>query len=196
MGAVATLHPEVMAAEVEPVGGKQLLGSLIVDLDPFELEEDEASLDLGGPLRGTLEECADRRVLGVGREPEVGVVECPSNELGDPCQTLHRLHEPRSVEFTHPALQVGGELGRKLVSFRQQRIDGSAIVPAGVGDTRGFEIDQVRKVPCPRVVGGGRCVALGGGGHREQANTRLTSSRVLGEPQKGNRGVGRIWGHR
>ena len=55
-----------MSAEVEPVVLQQLLGLLIVDRRPLQLEEQKLRLDLGGTLLHPLKQRAARRVGGIG----------------------------------------------------------------------------------------------------------------------------------
>ena len=148
VGAVAPLHPQVMAAEVHAVGGEQLIGAGVVDRDPLEVEEDESRLDRGGALRSVLEQRADRRVLGVGGEAQVRVVECSPDDLGEPTKALHRVAQARAVELADPALELGGDLDRDPVGLVEQRVDRRPVVGAAVTlDAGGLEVDQVAQVP-------------------------------------------------
>ena len=61
--AVAPRGAQVVAAEVQPVGGEQRLGALVVERRPLELEEDQRGLDLRAALLHALQQ---RAALGVG----------------------------------------------------------------------------------------------------------------------------------
>ena len=87
---VAALHAQVVAAEVEALGGEQLLGAVVGDLDPLELEEEELRLDRRAALADHLHQGAVGRILGVGREAQVREVGGAPGQLGDLGEPLHR----------------------------------------------------------------------------------------------------------
>ena len=73
--AVAARGAQVVAGEVEPVGGEQLLGALVVERRPLELEEQQRASRSPSPRSCTLlQQRAARRVGRVGGEAQRRVV--------------------------------------------------------------------------------------------------------------------------
>ena len=70
---VAAGRPQVVGAEVEPVAGEQLLGPVVVEGGPLELEEQQHRLERGPPLLDPLHQGAALGVGGVGREAQLRV---------------------------------------------------------------------------------------------------------------------------
>ena len=146
--AVAALEPQVVAAEVEPLGREQLLGPLVVDRNPLELEEEQLGVDRRRPLGGGLQERADRRVGGVGGKPQVGVVERPADEIADRGELPHRGAQAGSVELADLALVGCGELRGSQIGAVEERLDrclGAGLGGLVVGDPGVGEIDQVHR---------------------------------------------------
>ena len=142
--AVAPLHPQVVAGELHALGGQQLLGAVVGDLDPLELEEQELGLDRGAALGDHLHQRAVGRVLGVGGEAQVGEVRGAAGELGDLGDLLHRLAQAGAVEVGDLALVGRGELvGERLAAVEQGRDDGLVVLGRlSLGD-----VEQVAQVP-------------------------------------------------
>ena len=57
---------QMVAAELEPIGGEELFGPRIVERRPFELEEQQLRLDRGRLFLHLLKQRAAHRVGGVG----------------------------------------------------------------------------------------------------------------------------------
>ena len=70
--AVAARRAQVVAAEVQALGGEQLVGARVVERGPLELEEQELRLDRRRLLLDPLVERAAGGVGGVGREVQAG----------------------------------------------------------------------------------------------------------------------------
>ena len=100
--AVAALHPQVVATEGELVGGQQLLGLLVGDLVPLELEEQERRLDRRRALADLLHQRADLGRERVDRERERRVGAGAPGEFGDRLELAHRRRPSRSRRARRP----------------------------------------------------------------------------------------------
>ena len=129
MGAVAADRAQVMAAEVEAIAGQQLLGAVVVEGGPLELEEEEHRLERGRPLLDALHEGAAVGVGGVGREPQLGIGRGPADELVDLRELTHRGGEACGVDLGERAPIGLGEGGGELVGPVERLVD-----TGGAGD--------------------------------------------------------------
>ena len=93
--AVAAGAAQVMAAEVQALAGQQLLGALVAELRPLQLEEQQRGLDRRLLLLGVGQQRSPLRVGGVGGEGERGEVAPAGRQLLDLRQLAHRLRERR-----------------------------------------------------------------------------------------------------
>ena len=104
MRPVAAGAAQVVAAEVEAGGPEQLVGALVVERRPLELEEQQLGLDLGGALLDALEQRAALGIGRVGREPQRRVRAGAADQLLDRGELLHRRAQARaSSSATLPA---------------------------------------------------------------------------------------------
>ena len=97
---VAAGRREVVRAEREPLVGEQLVGPVVGDGGPLELEEEDAGVDRGRALLDPLEQRAVLGVGGVDREAEARVGARPAQELADTTELLHDRDETLGVELT------------------------------------------------------------------------------------------------
>ncbi len=134
---VAAHRAQVVAARVEAVGAEQLVGALVVDRGPLEVEEEELRLDRGRLLADPRDERAVRRVDRVDGEAQVRVVARAGDELGDRLELGHRLGEPGAVEPGDVSRVAPGERRRPLVGLGQH-----AVGPLGA-----LAVDQRVEVP-------------------------------------------------
>ena len=130
MGAVAANGPQVMAAEVEPVRGQDLVGPPLVDQIPLELEEQQLGLDRRALLLGALHECSALGVPGVEREVEHGVGARSAHEVVDRGQLAHGVGHPLGAQLGHLATVLGGEGLGPLVGLSEQVVDALGAVAA------------------------------------------------------------------
>ena len=121
--AVAAQRAQVVAAEVEPLGGEQLLGPLVRQQVPLELEEQQLRLDRRAQLARLLDQGAARRVGRVEGEPEHRVRARPAGEIVDRAQLVHGVGEAGGVELGHAAAVALGEGGGALARLDQQLLD-------------------------------------------------------------------------
>ena len=98
MRPVAARGAQVVAAEVELGRGEQLLGAVVVEGGPLELEEQELRLDLRRALLHELQQGAALGVGGRGREVEHRVGARAADELVERGELAHRGGEPGAVE--------------------------------------------------------------------------------------------------
>ena len=82
--AVAAHVAQVVAAEVQPLAREQLLGALVCERGPLQLEEQQRGLDRGLLLLHALQQRPVGRVGGVGGEAQRGVVAGAARQLLDP----------------------------------------------------------------------------------------------------------------
>ena len=101
VGAVAAGAAQVVAAELEPRRVEQLLGLLVVERGPLELEEQELGLDLGGALLDALQQRAPLGIGGVGGEAQRGVRAGTADQVVDLRQLVHRLGQAAGIELGH-----------------------------------------------------------------------------------------------
>ena len=95
---VAALHAQVMAAEVQPVAGEELLDALLVQRRPLQLEEQRPGRDRRGPLLHALEEGAPLRVGRVHGEARRR--SCPApNQVLNRHQLGHRVAQAGGVKL-------------------------------------------------------------------------------------------------
>ena len=134
---VAARRAQVVAAEVEPVGGEQLLGALVVERGPLELEEQQRGLDLRAALLHALEQRAALGVGGGGREVQHRVGAGAADELLQRGELAHRRGEAGAVELGDLAGVGGGERVGAALRLVEQRSTPAAPSPgAGVPDPR------------------------------------------------------------
>ena len=132
MRPVAPCAPQVVTAEVKAGRREQLLGAPVVERGPFELEEQQLRLDLGGALLDALQQRAALRVRGVSREPKRGVGTGPTDQLFDLGKLAHRGRQPLSV-------QLGDLAGIALVEGRGPR---DRLVQHPLGAARAVAVDE------------------------------------------------------
>ena len=137
--AVAARRLQVMATEVEALGGEQRLGALVVERGPLELEEQELRLDRRRVLLDPLVERAAGRVGGVGREVQAGEGPGARDDLLERPELGHGLDQARAVELGHVAGVALGERVGALLRLGQHRVDGGDGV-AGVAVEQGIEV--------------------------------------------------------
>ena len=126
VGAVTAGSAQVVAAEVEAVGGEQGVGALVVERRPLELEEQKLGFDLGRPLLHRLEQRTPLGIRGVGGEPERGVGGGTPDELVDRLELAHRGLELRRVELGNLAgIAFRGRV-RALAGLFEQPLDAGA----------------------------------------------------------------------
>ena len=106
---VAAGGAQVVAGEVEPVGGQQLLGALVVEGRPLELEEQQRGLDPGRALLQLLEQRAAHGIGGVEREAQHRVGAGAAEQVLDRLELVHGGHEPGTVDLGDLAGVGGGE---------------------------------------------------------------------------------------
>ena len=168
--AIAARGAQVMAAELDLVGREQLLGPLVVELVPLELEEEQRGLDLRAALADLLEQGAALGVARVDGEPERRIAAGPADPLEDLLELAHRGHEAVDVQVGDlAAVGLGERLSplARLVEERQRSLGAGAV-------------DQRVEVPARL----GQCLvgSFGCGGHtyddtkRRQATRRASSS--------------------
>ncbi len=156
MRAVAPSVAEVVAAELEFVGCQQLLGTLIVDRRPLELEEQELGLQLRGSLLHVLEERATRGIGRIGGEAQRGVRTGLADQLVDLRERSHGRGQPLGIELADATLVALGE------GVRLRQGLGELTLDAGIR----LAVDQRGEVPLGlEQLGIGE--GVGGGGHGE-----------------------------
>jgi len=144
MRPIAASAAQVMAAEVECRLGQELLGPLVTERGPLELEEQELGLDLGRPLLHELEQGSPGRVGGVGGEAQRGVRARPSHQVLDLLELPHRLEKALAVELGYVPGQPLGKprrpLGRLIElaahAFGPLPVDERVEVPLGLAQLR------------------------------------------------------------
>ena len=99
MRAVAAGGAQVVAREVEPVGGQQLLGAVVLEPGPLELEEQQPGLDAGRALLELLQQRAAGGVGGVAGEVEDRVGAGAAEQLLDRLELVHGGDEAGAVEL-------------------------------------------------------------------------------------------------
>ena len=159
MRPVAARGAQVVASEVEAVGGQQLVGALVVEPRPFELEEQQRRLDLRPALLDLLEQRAARRVGGVAGEVEHRVRAGAPELLLDRLQLAHRGDEPGPVELGDLAGVGRGErVGASLRLGDHRLYGGFGVVSAAVqqrvevpGDILEVKRGHTRKLAMKRV---------------------------------------------
>src|SRR5829696_4937120 len=112
-----------MADEVEPLGAEQLLGPLVVERCPLEVEEEQRGLDLRPALAHALEQRAARGLLRVSREPQHRVRAGAARELLDLGERALRRDEALAVELADPPLVLLGEDARPPGGQVEQALD-------------------------------------------------------------------------
>jgi len=109
---VAARRAEVVAAEVQPVVAEQLLGAIVGQCRPLELEEQQLGLDLGGSLLHQLQQRAAGRIGRVGGEAQGGERAGLPDQLVDLRQLVHRGRQCGGVQLGHPTgVRLGEGLG-------------------------------------------------------------------------------------
>ena len=150
MRAVAAQRAQVVAAEVELAGRQKLLGPLVGQEVPLELEEQQLRLDRRAELLRLLHQGAPRRVAGVERKGQQRVGTGPAGQVADLGQLVHGVGEPGGIELGHLAAVALGEGHGALARLVQQGLD--ALGPA--------LLHERLKVPGGFLKGG-----VGGGAH-------------------------------
>jgi hypothetical protein len=120
---VAADVAQVVAASLEAIRGEQLLGSLVVERGPLELEEQELGLDRRRLLVDARDERPVRRVVRVDREAQVCVVGRSADQIADDIELVHRVRELGAFEVLDAAGVALRERGGALVGFRQHAVD-------------------------------------------------------------------------
>ena len=161
--AVAARRRQVVAGEVQPVGGEQLVGLRVVQRRPLEVEEQQLGLDRGALLLDALQQRAVGRRLRVGAEGEVGVRAGAGGDLLDLRQLAHGGDQACAVDLGELAgVGVGEGVGAGL-RVGEQRVD------AGLRVSVPGSVQQIGEVP-------GDLLQLGiahgfGGAHAPKATT-------------------------
>ena len=120
-----------------PVGGQQLVGALVVDGRPFELEEQELGLHRRALLLDAREQRAVGGIGGVDREAQHRVVAGAPEAIDDRLELGHRGGQLGRVELADaPGIGLG-EAGGALVGLGQQP----------VGALSALAVDQWIEVP-------------------------------------------------
>ena len=149
--AVAAHRAQVVAHGVEAVGGQQLVGALVVERGPLELEEQQLRLDRGGALLHAREQRAVGGVGGVDREAQRA-------RRSRRARRARRSPRARAIAAARPgpsssATRAGvvcGEAGGALVGLVEQ----------AVGALRAVAVDERLEVPGDVLqVGGGVVIA-------------------------------------
>ncbi len=122
MLAVAAHVAQVVADEVEPLPPQHLLGAVVLERRPLELEEQQGRADRRLLLLNLLQQRAVGRVGGVGGEAQRGVVAGAADELLDRPELLHGVPQPGGIERVEPARVALGERAGAL-----QRLGQSAL---------------------------------------------------------------------
>ena len=89
MRAIAAQVAQVMAAEVEAVGGQQLLGAGVVERGPLQLEEQQHRLNLSLLLLNALQQGAALRIGRVGRKSQASIGARATDQVVDRSELLH-----------------------------------------------------------------------------------------------------------
>ena len=111
MRAVAARRAQEVAGRVEAVGGHELVGALVLQRGPLELEEQQLRLDRRALLLDALHERADLRIGGVDAEAQHRVVTRARRQLGDGHELGHRRGELVGAELGQaPGVGVGKDL--------------------------------------------------------------------------------------
>ena len=159
MVAIAPHVAQVVAAEVQVLAREQLLGTLLRQRRPLQLEEQQRRLDRGRALLRLLQQCAVGGIGGVGGEAQGGICAGAADQLVDHGELLHRLLQAHSVERAELAGVARGERLRPLQGIAQPPLH----------PVRTLTVHERLEVPGGRLeLGVGR---LGGGygGHRPGA---------------------------
>ncbi len=123
-----------MAGEVQTLGGEQLVGAVVLERRPLELEEDQPRLDGGPLLLHAREQGAARRVGRVRREVQHGVGADAADDLREPGELAHRLDQAGAVELGDAAGVALGERVGAALGVGEHGVDGGL---AGAVEQRG-----------------------------------------------------------
>ena len=161
----------MVAARLQALGAEQLLGALVIDRRPLEVEEQELRLDRGGLLVDAREQRAVGGVGGIDREAQLRVGADTADELGDALQLVHRGGQLGAVELGHAARVALGERGGALVGLGQE----------AVGSLGPGAVDERLEIPGDVLeVGHGHAGNVRGCGVRaRRATTRVAILRCL-----------------
>jgi len=174
---VAALRAQVVAGEVQPVGGEQLLGLVVVERRPLEPEEEQLGLDRRAELLHLLEQRAARWVGRVRGEAQARVGARLARQLLEVGELAHRLDEAGAVELGDPARVAVGEGDRAAVGLLElgeralvaARVDQGVEVPFGLEQLGVVEEDV---------------------GARHGSNSRSSARRTQGHPGGRRRAAG------
>ena len=134
---MAAQRAQVVARGLQAVGAQQLVGALVVDRRPFELEEEQLGLHRRGLLLDAREQRAVGRVGGVDGEAQHRVVAGAAEAIDDRLELGHRGGELGAVELGDAARVGLGEARGALVGLGQQP----------VGALGALAVDQRIEVP-------------------------------------------------
>ena len=134
---MAAQRAQVVARGLQALGGEQLVGALVVDRRPFELEEEQLGLHRRALLLDAREQRAVGRIGGVDGEAQHRVVAGASQPIDDRLELGHGGGELGAVEFGDAARVGLGEARGALVGLGQQP----------VGALRALAVDQWIEVP-------------------------------------------------
>ncbi len=138
MRAVAARRAEEVASGVEAAGSEQLLGAIVLDRGPLELEEHELGLQACAALLHALQQRPVGGVLRVDGEAQRGEVAGAAGEVGDRLQLGDSLGEPWAVELGDaPGVALGEDRGA-LGGFLEE----------AVGARLALAADERLEVPC------------------------------------------------
>ena len=121
--AVAAQRAQVVADAVQAVGGQQLLGALVVERGPLEVEEQQPRLDRRAALLDLGQQRAVGGVLRVGGEAQRGVGAGAADELDELGELVRGGGQARPVELGDPAGVRLGERGGAAVGLVEQAVD-------------------------------------------------------------------------
>jgi hypothetical protein len=147
---VAAQVAQEVAAEVEALGGEQLLGALVGELVPLQLEEQQLRLDRGAELARPLDQGAPGRVGRVEREAEHRVRARPPGQVLDSGQLVHGFRESLRAQLRHLPVMALGEGDGPFARLLEQLLDARRALP----------LDERLEVP-----GGGLQGGIDGGAH-------------------------------
>jgi hypothetical protein len=136
--AVPACGAQEVARRVEALGGQELLGPLVVQRGPLELEEDQLRLQASALLLHALEERAVGGILRVDGEAQRGEVARAAGQVGDGLQLGDGLGEPGPVQLGHaPGVALGEDRGAL-----------AGLLEEPVGACLTLAADERLEVPC------------------------------------------------
>ncbi len=142
MVAVAAFASQVVFGEFEARRGQEFLGALVVEGGPFEVEEEQLGLDLGGAFRSHLEQGSIGRVRRISGETQVGVVEGTAGTVGNVGEAGHGDDQVPAGDLGDLAFIVGGDTSSEATSDSSR-----AATAAASGSESVSVLEEVVEVP-------------------------------------------------